>query len=175
MNDATGMTRRDLMRIAGAAALGGGMSHAAWAQSQVSGAETILSVTPGSDRAPVHFSDADLMALPQQRFDTSTIWTGGVQTFSGPSLSDVLAAAQGVARPETLRLQALNDYIVHMDVAVVEDTVPILANRIDGAPFGVRDKGPLWIVFPYDSNERFRSEVIYTLSVWQLRRIDVVG
>ncbi|RYH00603.1 oxidoreductase, partial [Salipiger sp. IMCC34102] len=39
----------------------------------------------------------------------------------------------------------------------------------------VRDKGPLWIVYPYDDTPEYRSEVIYSRSIWQLDRIEVAG
>jgi hypothetical protein len=37
----------------------------------------------------------------------------------------------------------------------------------------VRDKGPLWVIYPYDSDD-YRSEVIYSRSIWQLDRLEVV-
>lgn len=47
----------------------------------------------------------------------------------------------------------------------------ILAYLLDGQPMSVRDKGPLWLVYPYDASPAFRSEVIYSRSIWQLDRI----
>jgi hypothetical protein len=38
----------------------------------------------------------------------------------------------------------------------------------------LRDKGPLWIVFPFDSATEFQRESIYARSIWQLNRIAVV-
>ena len=38
----------------------------------------------------------------------------------------------------------------------------------------IRDKGPLWVVYPYDSSADYRTEVIYSRSIWQLDRIEVV-
>jgi len=37
----------------------------------------------------------------------------------------------------------------------------------------VREKGPLWIVFPYDESSEFRTDYVYSQSVWQLSRLDV--
>ena len=39
----------------------------------------------------------------------------------------------------------------------------------------VRNKGPLWVVYPYDENPEYRSEVIYSRSIWQLDRIEVIN
>ena len=38
----------------------------------------------------------------------------------------------------------------------------------------LRDKGPLWLVYPYDADTAYQSEVIYARSVWQLDRIEVL-
>ncbi len=55
---------------------------------------------------------AALEALPQVSFATSTIWTEGRITFSGPRLRDVLAQA-GITEGRIM-LKALNDYAVEM-------------------------------------------------------------
>jgi hypothetical protein len=45
---------------------------------------------------------------------------------------------------------------------------------MNGAEMSIRDKGPLWIVYPYDASDDFRSEVVYSRSIWQLDRIEVI-
>lgn len=119
-----------------------------------------------------HFSDADLLALPQVEFETTTTWTSGVNAFSGPSLKTLLDAVD--EKPAKIRIYAINDYSVEFPVADIEDDAPILANRIDGEPFSIREKGPLWIVFPYDKSNKYQAERIYALSVWQVSRIVVL-
>jgi hypothetical protein len=78
------------------------------------------------------------------------------------------------AEGASLSMIAVNDYKVEMPWAVMEQDTPIIANRINGEPFSIRDKGPLWVVFPYDSDPRFQTEEIYSLSIWQLNQIQVV-
>lgn len=135
--------------------------------------ETLLTISGElDDAATVSLSDADLTALPTIEFETGTIWSEGVKTFSGPSLKSVLEHAG--AGSGDLLLVAANDYKVSLPRDVVEDDYPIVANRIDGKPFGIREKGPLWVVFPYDSEARFQSELVYSYSVWQLIEIEVV-
>ena len=51
---------------------------------------------------------------------------------------------------------------------------PIIAYMMNGEEMSVRNKGPLWLVYPYDLNHEYRSEVIYSRSIWQLDRIDVL-
>lgn len=133
-----------------------------------------LIIGPGGAREEVvNFSDTQLSQLPQVTFTTSTIWTGDPATFSGPSLDSVLQAA-GV-KGETFRLTAINDYQVDLPGQIIEDSAPIIATRINGAPFGVREKGPFWLVFPFDSDIKYQSETVYAYSIWQLKRIDVLN
>lgn len=124
------------------------------------------------DKAPVALSDADLAALPQVEFTTTTIWTEGELTFSGPSLSGLLATL-GVADAD-VEMTAINNYKVRVPREAIETDAPIIANRIDGEPFGVRQKGPLWLVYPYDAEERYRSETVFSYSIWQLTSIRVL-
>jgi len=37
----------------------------------------------------------------------------------------------------------------------------------------VREKGPLWIIYPFDATNAYRTESHYARSIWQLERIDV--
>lgn len=121
----------------------------------------------------VALDGAQLDALPQTEFETTTLWTEGTQRFSGPSLAAVLDAAD--AGHGDLRLVALNDYVVDLPREAVEEAAPIVATRIDGETFGVREKGPLWVLFPFDDDPRFQSDVYYAYSVWQLSRIEVLA
>lgn len=139
------------------------------------GAETpLLTVTgtvDGKSGTSVAFDAADLAALPQITFTTSTIWTEGPQEFTGVSLGAVLKAAQMTGT--TLQAYAANDYSVEIPVEDWPENAPIIAQSRNGTPMTIRDKGPLWIVYPYDSDPAYRSEVIYTRSIWQLERIEV--
>ncbi len=121
------------------------------------------------DRAD--FDMAMLEALPQHSYSTNTPWFKAARRFSGPLLRDVLAAAG--ASGQTLRAVALNDYKVEIPVADTQRHKMLLATRLDGAPMPVREKGPLFIVYPYDESADLRSERYYSRSAWQLRTLEV--
>ncbi|GGW26647.1 oxidoreductase [Gemmobacter lanyuensis] len=114
-----------------------------------------------------------LDALPEVRIRTSTIWTEGEIEFSGPALLTVLKEV-GITSGR-VRLAALNDYVIELNVADMTDDYPILAIRRDGKSFGVRDNGPIWVIYPYDAGAMFATERIYASSVWQLVRIEAVA
>ncbi len=137
--------------------------------------EVILTIDGSvSAEAPAgaYLLDIDaLMALPTVAFKTTTIWTEGELTFSGVPLKTLLdlAGASGTI----VEAEALNGYMVEVPMADLGDEAPIVAYHIDGAPFSRRDKGPLWIVYPYDSDEKYKSEVTYAYSIWQLQKLTV--
>lgn len=120
----------------------------------------------------VAFTLEDLDQLEQSGFSTTTVWTEGVIEFTGVSLSKVLKAA-GVEGSK-LELTALNDYAISVSIADIGDELPLIATRRDGEPMSVRDKGPFWVVYPFDSDRKYRTESMYARSIWQLHRISVV-
>jgi hypothetical protein len=132
--------------------------------------ETILTVQ-ATDLAEHVFDLAALDALPQQSFQTSTVWTDGVQEFSGPSLKTVLDHLDITGT--TIEARALNDYVIEIPFDSLEADAPLIVTRINGEEFSRREKGPLWIVYPYDSAERFQTETIFGRSIWQLSALSV--
>lgn len=137
--------------------------------------EVILTVsgntTKDGPEINVSYDLAMLQALPKTSFTTSTMWTQGAQSFDGVLLKDLLDL-HGITSG-TIVATAINDYAVDIPI---EDAViggPIIAYALNGTPMSVRDKGPLWIVYPYDQNTAYQSEVIFSRSVWQLNRISI--
>jgi len=74
----------------------------------------------------------------------------------------------------TLLARAVNDYTVEIPVSEIEEGGPMIAFEANGAAMPLRDKGPFWLVYPYDLDERYRSEKVYSRSIWQLVSIEVV-
>jgi hypothetical protein len=114
---------------------------------------------------------AMLKALPATEFTTTTIWTDGKIRFTGVLLKDLLAAVG--ANGKTVHAVALNDYAIDMPLADAMSGGPLLAYEVNGQSMPVRDKGPLWIVYPYDSDAQYRSELAYSRSIWQLARLEI--
>lgn len=113
-----------------------------------------------------------LKALGAEKITTTSIWTDGAHEFTGVPLQ-TLEQYLGIDAA-TLSLHALNDYVVQMPAAEVEPDAPILAYMMDGVTMPVRDKGPIWIIYPYDAAARYRTDTFFSRSVWQLDRIDVL-
>lgn len=113
-----------------------------------------------------------LAALPQTSFSTHTPWYADARRCTGPLLRDVLAAVG--AEGTLLHLRALNDYHVTVPWDDAQQTDPIIARLLDGQPMTVRDKGPLFLIYPFDDRPELRNAVHYRRSAWQLRTIEVV-
>jgi hypothetical protein len=121
------------------------------------------------DRA--EFDMAMLEKLPQHSFVTRTPWYESARKFTGPMLRDVLAACG--AQGSNLRAVALNDYHVDLPFEDAQRHPVLLARLLDDKPMLVRDKGPLFIIYPFDSSPELRNTVYYSRSAWQLKTIDV--
>lgn len=122
--------------------------------------------------AAAEFDRAMLRSIGQRDISTTTIWTSGKVTFTGVplrSLLDRLGVSSG-----KLEARAINDYSVTIPVSDAVPDGPIIAYSRDGEEISIREKGPLWIIYPYDQNPDYQSEVIYARSIWQLDRIDVI-
>lgn len=128
--------------------------------------------TQTAPQAVARFDMAMLAAMPQHSFSTSTPWYANARRFTGPLLRDVLSAVG--AQGESLRLTALNDYRVDMPYRDTQRFDVLLARLLDGQPMAIRDKGPLFVIYPFDSQRELRSAVYYSRSAWQLRQIDVL-
>lgn len=118
-----------------------------------------------------HFDLAMLEALPKAVVKTANPWEAGVTTYEGVALAVLLSAVQ--ANGTVIKITALNDYDAEIDVADVKSTGAILAYRRDGVRMLVREKGPLFVVFPFTEHPLLQTEQRYAQSVWQVARITV--
>ena len=133
--------------------------------------DVLLTVTVNG--AVTEYCMDELSELTPTTFTTTTIWTEGEQTFTGVSLHDFMEHLETQAT--ALRAMAINDYSIEIPISDAAPDGPIIAYMRNDEPMTVRDKGPLWIVYPYDSDPKFRSEEIYFRSIWQLDRIEILN
>lgn len=137
--------------------------------------EIVLTVTGDigakNDGESAVFDIEMLRNMGEVSFSTSTPWTDGVQEFTGIPLH-VLTEALGVTEG-SIQATAINDYAIEIPVSDAVEGGPILAYMQNGKPMSVRDKGPLWLIYPYDLDEDYQAELIYSRSIWQLVRLDV--
>lgn len=117
------------------------------------------------------FNAAMLDALAVSQIVTTTPWQQGVVTFSGPSFKALLNAVG--AQGQTLRMIALDDYSIQIPMADVAGFNPVLSRRMNGVTLKVRERGPLFLIYPFDDVPALKSEMYYSRSIWHLTRIVV--
>jgi hypothetical protein len=117
------------------------------------------------------FDAAMLDKLEGRAGTMETPWTEGRTTFEGPLLRAVLAAAG--AQGTTLVVRALNDYFAEVPVLDATSLDTILATHMNGKLMSVRDKGPLFLIYPFDKDAGLYNEKYFSRSVWQIREIEV--
>jgi hypothetical protein len=112
-----------------------------------------------------------LEALPGRKGTMQTPWEREKITFEGPLMSAVLDAVE--AKGSTVLVTALNEYAAEIPVSDFRKWPVILATRKNGGRMTVREKGPLFIVYPFDAASELYNEVYFGRSVWQVKRMEV--
>ena len=168
------MQRRNVLRLGAAALPTASIAVSALALDAPTG-PVVLTVfsrlRDGRPGNPVQFDMAMLERLPQTAYSTRTPWYGQACKFSGPLLRDVLSCAG--LRGSQLRLEALNAYRVDIPFDDVLQHDVLLARLLDDKPMAVRDKGPLFVIYPFEQHAALRNAVYHSRCVWQLRSIEV--
>ena len=116
--------------------------------------------------------DMDMLKnLPATKIATHTPWTDGLTRFKGVSVSDILRLVD--ANGTHGEFTALNDYTVKIPLSDFEKFNAIIAYEMNAAPMSRRDKGPLWLIYPIDSQDILQTPRYRDRMVWQLRSITV--
>lgn len=116
------------------------------------------------------FDRAMLESLDWREIETHTSFTEGLQRFAGPTLASLLKVVE--AQGQTVMATAINDYSTQFPTSDASEHDVILAMVWNGKPMRVRDKGPIWVVYPLSeqdaAKQTFDSEMI-----WQLDRLTI--
>ena len=119
-----------------------------------------------------HFDLDMLRKIGTVTFSTSTPWTEGVQDFTGVPLDQLLAHLG--AQPSSLKVTAINEYQIDVPASDAADGGPILAWEQSGKLLSVREKGPLWLIYPFDAQKAYQTDEIHARAVWQVVQIDLM-
>lgn len=102
---------------------------------------------------------------------TSTAWTAEPPLFEGVLARDVLEAV-GAKGDEVVAI-ALNDYVVTIPTEELYRYPVLLALKMNGEYLKIRDKGPIWIVYPRDQYPELRNPLTDKKWIWQLSHLDI--
>ena len=174
------MTRRHLgCRLASAAGTGialaaFGRPAAATSLPQPAGRPVLTvsgRIAVANQGSAARFDRAMLEALGTSGFETTTPWYDGPVRFDGVRMSRLMEAVG--ASGDRVTAYALNDYSTELPMSDFARYNVLLALKRDGEYMPVRDKGPLFVVYPFDSDPELQHQQFYTRSVWQVASLVV--
>jgi hypothetical protein len=137
----------------------------------VSGAIGRGNAQDSAGRLEARFDRAMLEQMGITEVNTATPWHSGAMRFEGVLLRAVLGMVE--ARGDNLLAIAYNEYSATLPASDAARYNVILAMKLNGEIMTLRDKGPLFIIYPFDNEKALQTDMTYIRSVWQLRRIDV--
>ena len=118
------------------------------------------------------FDKAMLEALGEESFVTSSPWYTNPQKFSGVSLEKLLQHVG--ATGQIIKAKALNNYSVTIPRSDFSKYHVIAAMKLNDQPMSVREKGPLFVIYPFDTDPDRASAGFYVRSIWQLASLEVM-
>ena len=129
-------------------------------------------IMDGALKRSFDFDVAGLESLGTTELRTETPWTTGEIAFTGVRLRYILNAVG--AQGSVVLATALNDYSISIPRKDADLYNVIVATRQNGRMMTVRDRGPLWVIYPWSDNSELRSELYYARSIWQLKSLEVL-
>lgn len=124
-----------------------------------------------NDGGKAVFDLASLEKLGMVSFQTTSPWYNGRTTFMGISLQKLMDYVG--AKGSVVKVTALNDYTTEIPLSDFKKYNVILALKVNGEYMRVRDKGPLFVVYPYDSLPELNNQIYYSRSAWQVSRMSI--
>ena len=117
------------------------------------------------------FDRSMLEALGVDGFATTTPWYNRPVRFDGVPMQRLMQAVG--ASGTFVTAVALNNYATDIPLTDFGRYDVLLAMKRDGVDMPVSDKGPLFIVYPYDSEPELKSKLFYSRSAWQVAELIV--
>lgn len=121
--------------------------------------------------ASLSFARPEIKNLGMATIRTTPPWHDGKQVFEGVPLSRLMALLEPTG--PSIEVVALNRYRTAIPLSDFKFHGPILALKRNGTYMPIRDKGPLFIVYPYGSKTELRTKQYFGRSAWQVATIVV--
>ena len=97
-----------------------------------------------------------------------------VKTYSLEQLDALDQTTYVTKNPAQIRVMAINDYKIDMPLGDILDFDVMLATRRDGETMSLREKGPIWIMYPISDHAELEDEAINSRLVWQTKSMQIV-
>ena len=112
-----------------------------------------------------------LKDLGVRSFKTKTPWIEGISEFNGVRMSGLMKAVG--ATGQYIEAFAADGYSNEVPIQDFETYNVLLVIFMNGRMLENEDKGPLWIVYPFDAHPEIDIDDKSAHAVWQLTRIVV--
>ncbi|WP_068714159.1 oxidoreductase [Vibrio tritonius] len=131
--------------------------------------DTVLTVTgiPNTQQ----FSLEQLIQNADEEIVTATPWTDGQTKFKGISAQKLLELTGSMK--SNLKVTALNNYWAVIPYSDIEKYNPVFAVERNGQEMSVRDKGPIWVIYPLSKYNQVNNELLHSRMVWQVNRVEL--
>lgn len=134
----------------------------------------VLTVSWADGRsAPVKFALKDIEKLERKDYMTvlpPAVNVQGKHDWTGVPLRAVLSASNE-KNFSTMRVTALDGFEVNLPASDLDRFDPILAYQKDGQYIGILDKGPLFLIYPFDSHRELQTMEYTNRAIWQATSI----
>ena len=124
------------------------------------------------ERVSIELTAEDFADMEQVTVKTTNDYVDDVTTFSGPLFRSALSEI--IFGPDSnINVTASNDYRTASPAQEILDYDVILATTMNGVELTLRDRGPVWIIYPMSDNPELQDAKFNDRLVWQLIKVDV--
>lgn len=119
------------------------------------------------------FTLSELQALTQTDITTAHPWSAERRRYRGVDMNTLFDSLFSEQKVLSLQLEALNDFSIAVNWDQISSYTPILAWQENKRIMSRRNKGPLWLMLPFDQVSKVQQADFLHFMVWQLRGIHV--
>lgn len=112
-----------------------------------------------------------LESLEQIEITTHNPWFVGNNRYYGP-LGRALIKAVGAEDATYMKISSINGFIAEIPLSDFIEYDVIFALKKNGHYQRIRDRGPIFTIYPFDQHPHLNTEMHYNRSVWQIKTIE---
>lgn len=117
----------------------------------------------------IGFSLEDFRKYKKYNIETTTRWSNGEKIkYTGVRLIDILGKTENF---HFVYAYGFNNYVSVIPIEKIVKYNPIIAFMANEKIISVKEKGPLWIIFPYDKHPELQTHIAEAWYVWHLNKI----
>ena len=128
-----------------------------------------ISVTNSDDGAKFDYDMLSNLGLVDKNI--STYWTSPDSIFTGVLARNIMALVG--ANGSWVRAVAANDYSVNLPLTDLTRFDTLLGLYHNSERMSMRDKGPVWLLYPNDSRPDKSESTINERMIWQLKSLQI--